>query len=90
VGAGSLSLWINQVGNETYNSLPSSGEDRNSGVMSPLSHVSAWHGAELIKHNFNIVNHVWDNLFHVFIIYLFVVLLMALQVAQTLKLLMVA
>jgi hypothetical protein len=38
---------------EADHSLPVSGEVENGGTISPLPHMSSWHGAELIEHRVN-------------------------------------
>jgi hypothetical protein len=47
---GALSRGVKRPRRKAYNSLPSSAEVKNGGTISPLPHMSSWHGAYLIKH----------------------------------------
>jgi hypothetical protein len=45
--------WVKRQGREFDHSPPSSAEVKNGGNIPPLSHMSSWHSAELIKHRDN-------------------------------------
>jgi hypothetical protein len=45
-----VSPWVQQLGREAVHSPPSTPEVKNGGAVPPLSHMSSWPSAELIKH----------------------------------------